>query len=86
MEIIYGFLGFLLGAGVFLLGMYLGRQQTQAPVKREEVDPTEEQMRRLEKERRALEEEQRAFRHLVGYSADIAYGVERFPSESDETA
>lgn len=86
MEIIYGFLGFLLGAGAFLLGMYFGRQQTSAPVKREEAELTEEQMKRFEKERKALEEEQRAFRQLVGYSADIAYGVERFSSESDETA
>ena len=86
MEIIYGLIGFLLGAGCFLLGMYLGRKQTPAPVRHEEEGLTEEKLKRIEKERKALEEEQRAFRQLVGYSADIAYGVERLPSESDETA
>ena len=86
MEFIYGLIGVLLGAGLFLLGMYAGGKRTPAPVKREEAELTEAELKRIEQARKELEEDQRAFRQLVSYSADIAYGLERFPSESDETA
>lgn len=82
MEIVFGLAGVLLGICLFVLGFFMGRK-TAAPVR---VEPAPEVLSkaerdRIEKERRELEEDQRAFRQLVGYSADIAYGLAQLPSE-----
>lgn len=84
MEFVYGAIGFLFSLVVFVLGFHLGRKAA-APVKRkEEKILSEAEQDRIERERRELEEDQRAFRRLAGYSADIAYGLVRFPSESED--
>ena len=86
MEFIYGLIGAFIGIGLFLLGFFVGRQ-AEKPVKIVKAEAVDGEngadIERMEKERQRLEAEQRAFRNLVGYSADIAYGVEKFPTESD---
>ena len=82
MEFIFGLVGVLLGIGIFLLGFHVGKQ-TVAPVKLYAVLSNAEQAR-IEKERQEMLEDQKAFRQLVGYSADIAYGLTDFKPGSDK--
>jgi hypothetical protein len=85
MEFLYGLAGFLLGVGSFFLGFYVGKT-TARPVKRApEKDVTEAEIKRAKREREELEADQRAFRALVGYSADVAYGLTEFQLESDKS-
>lgn len=43
--------------------------------------PTEEEMERIKKEREELKAEQDAFQKILGYSADVAYGLHDNPLE-----
>ena len=66
-ELIGGLIGLLLGAALFALGSLA--QRTEAPAAAPDPDEAE----RL----RQIEADQRAFRALMGYNADVAYGTER---------
>lgn len=84
-EVLLGLLGAALGLAFFACGFYFGRKS--AIPKAEEFtgaiksEPTEEEKAEIEKERARLKSEQNAFHNLLGYSADVAYGVSRMPGE-----
>jgi len=83
MEFLYGFVGSLFGIVIFLIGFSVGRR-TASPVKKvPEPTVSDTEKDRMQKERDRLMAEQRAFRNLVGYSADVAYGLADFPTEVD---
>ncbi|MCR5665085.1 MAG: hypothetical protein K6G17_09465 [Oscillospiraceae bacterium] len=69
-EILCILAGLVLGAALFAAGGRRARRETP-----------HEPPRASEERRRQLEAEQRAFRALMGYSADVAYGLERFSEE-----
>ena len=82
---VYGILMFLLfvnGAAIGIAAGYLiwGRPKPAAVQQTE--DHTDEELERAKKEREELIASQRAFQRMMGYNADIAYGVE----EDDLTA
>lgn len=74
MEALLGLLCSLLGIGLFVLGFWFGKEMSQ-PKKVEAADPTEEELHQIQEERRRLIEDQEAFRNLMNYNADMAYGV-----------
>ena len=74
MEALLGLLCSLLGIGLFVLGFWFGKEMGQ-PKKVETADPTEEELHQIQEERRRLIEDQEAFRNLMNYNADMAYGV-----------
>ena len=74
MDALLGLLCSLLGIGLFVLGFWFGKEMGQ-PKKVETADPTEEELHQIQEERRRLIEDQEAFRNLMNYNADMAYGV-----------
>ena len=74
METIFGLIGALVGIGIFMFGFWFGRE-TYKPKKTETADPTEDELNRIQEERRRFIEDQQAFRELMNYNADMAYGV-----------
>lgn len=74
MEALLGLLCSLLGIGLFVLGFWFGKEMSQ-PKKVELPDPTEDELHQIQEERRRLIEDQEAFRNLMNYNADMAYGV-----------
>lgn len=73
-EFVCGLIGLLLGAALFALGSLAprGGGQTKAPAVPEAGDADRQ---------RQIEADQRAFRALMGYNADVAYGTERMARE-----
>lgn len=76
-ELICGLAGLLLGAAVFALGFFASRarESLEAPP----AAPGPDESERL----RQIEADQRAFRALMGYNADVAYGTERMMREDE---
>ena len=74
-EFICGLIGLMLGAGLLALGALAGRGRDRAASRPEA--PDEEARERL----RQIEADRRAFRALMGYNADVAYGTERLERE-----
>ena len=74
-EFVCGLIGLLLGASLFALGSFAprGAERTQTPP----AAPGPDEEERL----RQIEADQRAFRALMGYNADVAYGTERMTRE-----
>lgn len=75
-EFVCGLIGLLLGAALFALGILSSRGavRTQTPPA---AAPSPDEEERL----RQIEADQRAFRALMGYNADVAYGTERMTRE-----
>lgn len=82
-SILLGLLGAALGAAFFIAGFLFGRKT--APVKNAEPQavekyvPSEADLAEVEKQRERLRQDQQAFHELMGYSADVAYGVKAMP-------
>ena len=74
MEIIIGMLGAFVGVGIFVFGFWLGKEMNK-PKKVDPSEPTEDELNRIQEERRRFLEDQEAFRNLMNYNADMAYGV-----------
>lgn len=74
MNIIIDLLCVLVGIGIFVLGFWLGKEMNKpkTPVL---TEPTEDELNQIMEERRRIIEEQKAFRELMNYNADTAYGV-----------
>lgn len=82
-DILLGLIGMLIGIAIFYAGFRMG-QESRAPEKaaaRELVEPSEEEALRISEERERLRMEQRAFHDLLGYNADVAYGIKRSTEE-----
>ena len=61
-----------------VIGFFMrGKKPVSAPV----VTPTVEELERIKKEREELRAEQDAFQKILGYSADVAYGLHDNPLE-----
>ena len=86
--VFFGLVGALVGIGIFVGGIFTGIGWCQCrrefngadEVRREEpaaVEPTEDEARKLAEERERLREEQKAFHDLIGYNADVAYGISK---------
>ena len=69
-EFVCGLIGLLLGAALFALGSFVPRGAESHPAP---AAPDADEQERL----RQIEADQRAFRALMGYNADVAYGTER---------
>lgn len=69
----------------FLAGMVFSQHRTQVesakPAKLEPDSFSEEEIEAMRKEREAFKEQQKAFLDMMGYNADIAYGVNENPLE-----
>lgn len=76
MELLVGLIGALVGIGLFVFGFFLGKAQPKEWTPKEEILTPEEQAR-IQEERAELIREQNAFRKLINYSADQAYGIEK---------
>ena len=74
METILGMLGALVGIGIFVFGFWLGKAMNK-PKKVDPAQPTDEELAQIQEERRRLIQDQEAFRELMNYNVDVAYGV-----------
>lgn len=80
-SILLGLLGAALGAVFFIAGFLFGRKTAAihtAPAA-PQYEPTEADLAEIEKQRDRLRQDQEAFHDLMGYSADVAYGVKAMP-------
>ena len=68
-EFVCGLIGLLLGAALFALGSLARPAENR---RAERAEPDADEAARL----RQIEADQRAFRALMGYNADVAYGAE----------
>lgn len=83
-EVMYVVLFLMLVAQAFGLGYAIGsrerRPKSNAVFSPEDTLSVEE-LERIRKEREELKAEQAAFLKIVGYNADIAYGLDQNPLE-----
>jgi hypothetical protein len=80
-DILLGMVGMLLGIAIFYAGYRMGLE-SRAPTKvvaQELVEPDEAEAAELEAARERLRQDQAAFHDLLGYNADVAYGVKAMP-------
>ena len=75
MELLMGLLGALLGVGLVVCGFLFGKY-VYAPKSSPVAELSVEEKTRLMEEREQLKREQEAFKTLMAYNADMAYGVE----------
>ena len=68
-------LGVLLGVGLFVCGFLLGKH-VYAPKSLPVPELSEEEKAKIREEREQLIAEQKAFRTLMDYNADMAYGLD----------
>lgn len=84
-EVLLGLLGAALGLAFFACGFYFGRKsivpKTEEFTGANMSEPTAEEKAASEKERDRLRSEQNAFHNLLGYNANVAYGVSRMSGE-----
>ena len=71
---IVGMLGALVGIGIFVFGFWLGKEMNQSK-KVDPAQPTDDELAQIQEERRRLIQDQEAFRELMNYNVDVAYGV-----------
>ena len=71
---LFGMLGAILCIGIFCFGFWLGKEMNQ-PKKIDPTKPTDEELAQIQEERRRLIQDQEAFRELMNYNVDVAYGV-----------
>lgn len=76
MTVLIGMLGAMVGIALFVLGVFFGKAIYSPAQKKEAVTEnlSEEELVAIQEERKRLIEEQRAFRELVNYNAEMAYG------------
>lgn len=74
MELIMGLLGAVIGVGLFISGFWFGK--TVFETKKQTVsEASEEEMAQIKEEREKLISDQKAFRELMSYNPDMAYGL-----------
>ncbi len=75
MSVIVGLLSAVLGVGLFLSGFWFGKVvfESKQPVV-SVSEPSEEEMREIREERERLIAEHNAFKDLMSYGAEQAYG------------
>ena len=78
-EFVCGLIGLLLGAALFALGSFSFRGRERGDPPQKAAAPGPDEAERL----RQIEADQRAFRALMGYNADVAYGSERLTREDE---
>ena len=74
MTYVLGLIGALVGIGIFMFGFWFGKEMYQTK-KIDPAEPTDEELVKIREERDRLIEEQKAFRELMNYNANTAYGV-----------
>jgi len=79
MEIVIGMLGALVGVGLFIFGFHMGKELGSPKVRSSEAENTDEDMAKIREERDRLIQEQKAFRELMNYNSDTAYGLTADP-------
>lgn len=82
-EMLCGLLGAALGLAFFAAGFCFGRKSVGSGkiTGADKYQPTEDELAEQEKVRERLRQEQEAFHDLVGYSADVAYGITKMPGK-----
>ena len=85
-DAMFIFCAILLLINGFSIGYEFGCRRAQANAKKESVKPepassSADDIEAARKEREALKEQQKAFLDMMGYNADIAYGVNENPLE-----
>lgn len=75
MDVFYALVLFINGLTIGLVGAYFlwGREKPKET--KVETSPTVDEIEKAKKEREELIASQKAFQSMMGYNADIAYGV-----------
>lgn len=83
MEIIFGAVGTVLVMGAAGVGFFLGQRHCEQERTRQRANAQKELSLQ---EKQLMREEAEAFSALMGYNADIAYGITEAFSRRDELA
>jgi len=76
MEVISGLIGALVGIGLFIFGFWFGKTVFETKMPGSTLsEATEEEMAQIREEREKLIADQKAFRELMAYNPDMAYGM-----------
>ena len=73
---LFGLLGFLLGAGIFYAGYRFGQRDIPTPPAAPAHTYTAAEEADLQKQREQLREEQDAFKQLMSYNMNLAYDIQ----------
>lgn len=75
MELLIGLVGALVGVGLFLAGFFVGKSQAKTWTPVDLTPSSEEEIEKIREERERMIADQQAFRTLMNYGADQAYGL-----------
>lgn len=63
------------------IGLSIGSRQAKKEVYSPAPAQTEDDLEKIRKEREEMKAEQKAFVNMMGYNADVAYGLNKSPFE-----
>ena len=75
MNAVIGMLGALVGIGLFMFGFLFGKTGYQTKPTVVPDTSTDEEKAAIREEREKLIQDQKAFRELMSYNSDMAYGL-----------
>ena len=75
MELLIGLIGALVGIGLFIAGFFLGKSQAK-PWRPADITPmSDDEAEKIRAERERMIADQQAFRQLMNYGVEQAYGI-----------
>jgi len=75
MELLIGLIGALVGIGLFLAGFFVGKSQSTPWLSKDKAPVSDEELVKIQEERERMIADQQAFRKLMNYGVEQAYGL-----------
>ena len=78
MDAFLGLIGAFIGAVIFVCGYYFGKDSVKVSEPKQ-YEASEAELKKIQEEREQLIKEQEAFKDLMSYNTNMAYGVTANP-------
>ena len=75
MELLIGLIGALVGIGLFIAGFFVGKSQAKSWTPADLTPISDDEAVKIKVERERMIADQQAFRQLMNYGVDQAYGI-----------